>query len=64
MAVDLARAGAFVYATGRSSRESGPSDMDRPETIEETGDLMAAAGGQGSAPRVDHLDAEAVRGIV
>jgi len=38
--------------------------MDRPETIEETGDLMAAAGGQGSALRVDHLDAEAVRGLV
>jgi NAD(P)-dependent dehydrogenase (short-subunit alcohol dehydrogenase family) len=64
LAVELARAGAFVYATGRSSRASGPSDMARPETIEETGDLMAAAGGQGSALRVDHVDAEAVRGLV
>lgn len=64
LAVELAPAGAFVYATGRSSRASGPSDMDRPETIEETGDLMATVGGQGSALRVDHLDAEAVRGLV
>jgi NAD(P)-dependent dehydrogenase (short-subunit alcohol dehydrogenase family) len=64
LAVELARAGAFVYATGRSSQASGPSDMDRPETIEETGDLMAAAGGQGSALPVDHLDPAAVRGLV
>jgi len=64
IAVELARSGAFVYATGRSSRVTGPSDMDRPETIEETGDLMAAAGGEGVGLRVDHLDAEAVRGLV
>jgi NAD(P)-dependent dehydrogenase (short-subunit alcohol dehydrogenase family) len=64
VAVELARAGAFVYATGRSSRVSGPSDMDRPETVEETGDLMRDAGGQGRALRVDHLDAEAVRVLV
>jgi NAD(P)-dependent dehydrogenase (short-subunit alcohol dehydrogenase family) len=38
--------------------------MDRPETIEETADLMAAAGGQGVGLRVDHLDAEAVRDLV
>lgn len=64
IAVELARSGAFVYATGRSSRTSGPSDMDRPETIEETADLMVAAGGQGVGLRVDHLDAEAVRDLV
>ena len=64
IAVELARAGAFVYATGRSSRVDGPSDMERPETIEETGDLMAAVGGDGVALRVDHLDAEAVRDLV
>ena len=45
IAVELARAGAFVYATGRSSRISGLSDMERPETIEETGDLVVAAAG-------------------
>jgi NAD(P)-dependent dehydrogenase (short-subunit alcohol dehydrogenase family) len=64
IAVELARSGAFVYATGRSSRVTGPSDMERPETIEETGDLMAAAGGDGMALRVDHLDIEAVRGLI
>ena len=64
IAVELARSGAFVYATGRSSRVSGPSDMDRPETIEETGDLMASASGAGLALRVDHLDTEAVRDLV
>ncbi len=64
MTVELARARAFVYATGRSSRVSGPSDMDRPETIEETGDLMRKAGGQGCALRMDHLDVEAVAVLV
>src|SRR5262245_16877119 len=64
IAVELCRAGAFVYATGRSSRVSGPSDMDRPETIEETGDLMQATGGEGSALRADHLDVSAVEDIV
>ena len=54
IAVELARAGLFVYATGRSSRTTGPSEIGRPETIEETGDLMAAAGGAGSALVVDH----------
>ncbi len=64
VAVELARAGAFVYATGRSSRVSGPSDMDRPETVEETGDLMREVGGSGCALRVDHQDVEAVRALV
>lgn len=64
IAVELARAGAFVYATGRSSRATGLSDMDRPETIEETGELIAAAGGEGAALRVDHLDVDAVRALV
>jgi NAD(P)-dependent dehydrogenase (short-subunit alcohol dehydrogenase family) len=64
ISVELCRAGAFVYATGRSSRVTGPSDMDRPETIEETGDLMLATGGEGSALRVDHLDVAAVEDLV
>lgn len=64
LAVELSRAGAFVYATGRSSRVTGPSDMDRPETIEETGELMAAAGGDGVALRVDHLDIASVRSLL
>ncbi len=56
IAVELARAGAMVYATGRSSRSAGPSEIGRPETIEETGEMIAAAGGDGLALRVDHLD--------
>ena len=61
IAVELARAGAVVYATGRSSRVGGPSEIGRPETIEETGELIAAAGGDGAALRVDHLDPGQVR---
>jgi len=64
IAVELARAGFHVYATGRSSRVSGPSEIDRPETIEETGELMAAAGGEGSALVVDHEDPAAVAELV
>ncbi len=48
LAVELARAGAYVYATGRSSGVTGRSEIGRPETIEETGDLMQAAGGASS----------------
>jgi NAD(P)-dependent dehydrogenase (short-subunit alcohol dehydrogenase family) len=54
IAVELARPGFFVYATGRSSRTSGASEIARPETIEETGDLIRAAGGAGAARVVDH----------
>ena len=54
IAVELSRAGFFVYATGRSSRTSGRSEIDRPETIEETGELIEAAGGFGCALVVDH----------
>src|SRR5215471_8415277 len=64
IAVELARSGLFVYATGRSSRVSGRSEIGRPETIEETGDLIRAGGGAGSALVVDHEDPEAVAGLV
>jgi NAD(P)-dependent dehydrogenase (short-subunit alcohol dehydrogenase family) len=64
VAVELARAGLHVYATGRSSRAAGRSEIGRPETIEETGDLMAAAGGHGTALVVDHEDPRAVRDLV
>jgi NAD(P)-dependent dehydrogenase (short-subunit alcohol dehydrogenase family) len=64
IAVELARAGFFVYATGRSSRVAGRSEMDRPETIEETGELIRAAGGTGSALVVNHEDPAAVADLV
>ncbi len=63
IAVELARTGLYVYATGRSSRAAGRSEIGRPETIEETGDLMAATGGQGTALVVDHEDPNAVAGL-
>ncbi len=63
IAVELARAGLYVYATGRSSRTTGPSEIGRPETIEETGDLIAAAGA-GSALVVDHEDPASVDKLV
>jgi NAD(P)-dependent dehydrogenase (short-subunit alcohol dehydrogenase family) len=64
IAVELARAGLYVYATGRSSWVSGRSDMDRPETIEETADLITATGGAGAAVVADHEDPAAVAGLV
>ena len=64
IAVELARTGLFVYVTGRSSRVSGRSELDRPETIEETGDLIRAAGGEGSALVVDHEDPASVAALV
>ncbi|MEH0969605.1 SDR family oxidoreductase [Micromonospora sp. CPCC 205546] len=63
IAVQLGAAGATVYATGRSSR-AGRSEMGRPETIEETAELVTAAGGTGVAVRVDHLVPEQVRDLV
>ncbi|HKO93101.1 MAG TPA: SDR family oxidoreductase [Polyangiaceae bacterium] len=63
IAVELGAAGATVYCTGRSTRERR-SEMDRPETIEETAALVDAAGGRGIAVRVDHLVPEEVRALV
>ena len=63
IAVALGAAGATVYVTGRSSREQ-QSEMNRPETIEETAELVTRAGGRGIAVRVDHLVHEQVRDLV
>jgi NAD(P)-dependent dehydrogenase (short-subunit alcohol dehydrogenase family) len=65
IAVMLGEAGATVYCTGRSSR-SAPNTSDhhyagRPETIEETAELVTAAGGDGIAVRVDHAQEEEVK---
>ncbi len=62
-AVALGEAGATVYCTGRSTREHR-SEYDRPETIEETAELVAAAGGEGIAVRVDHLEPPRVKALV
>jgi NAD(P)-dependent dehydrogenase (short-subunit alcohol dehydrogenase family) len=62
MAAALAEAGATVICTGRSSvTGAGGSDYARPETIEETAELVTHLGGRGVAVPTDHLDHEQVR---
>jgi NAD(P)-dependent dehydrogenase (short-subunit alcohol dehydrogenase family) len=63
IAVALGEAGATVYTTGRSTRQRR-SEVDRPETIEETAELVTAAGGEGIAVAVDHLDPAQVAALV
>jgi len=63
IAVALGEAGATVYATGRTTREHR-SEVDRPETIEETAELVTAAGGEGIAVQVDHLEPSQVAALV
>lgn len=63
IAVQLGAAGATVYVTGRTTR-AARSEMNRPETIEETAALVDEAGGCGFAVRVDHLVPEEVRALV
>ncbi|MEV8033522.1 SDR family oxidoreductase [Streptomyces sp. NPDC086182] len=63
IAVELGAAGATVYVTGRSTRERR-SEYDRPETIEDTADLVGAAGGRGVAVPTDHLVPSEVAALV
>ncbi len=58
----LGEAGATVYCTGRTTRAQ-QSPMNRPETIEDTADLVTEAGGTGIAVQVDHLDTGQVRAL-
>lgn len=63
MAVELGRAGATVYCTGRSSRSGQKGMAGRPETIEETAELVTAGGGLGIAVRCDHSDEVQVKAL-
>ncbi|MER5892707.1 SDR family oxidoreductase [Streptomyces sp. NPDC001876] len=63
IAVQLGAAGATVYVTGRTSG-SERSEMDRPETIEETAALVDEAGGHGIPVQVDHLVPAQVSALV
>jgi NAD(P)-dependent dehydrogenase (short-subunit alcohol dehydrogenase family) len=63
IAVALGEAGATVYCSGRSTRERR-SEYNRPETIEETAELVGATGGTGIAVAADHLEQEAVEALV
>src|SRR5512132_1159790 len=63
IAVELGAAEATVYLTGRTTRTQR-SEVNRPETIEETAKLVQHAGGQGIAVQVDHLDPAQVQALV
>jgi NAD(P)-dependent dehydrogenase (short-subunit alcohol dehydrogenase family) len=63
IAVQLGAAGATVYVSGRTTRLER-SEMNRPETIEDTAELVDRAGGKGIAVQVDHLVPEQVRALV
>lgn len=61
IAVELGAAGATVYCTGRSVRGN---TTGRLETIEETAELVAKAGGQGIAVQVDHTKPAEVKALI
>ncbi|MFJ6656666.1 SDR family oxidoreductase [Streptomyces sp. NPDC091377] len=63
IAVELGAAGATVYVTGRSTR-ARRSEYDRPETLEDTADLVTEAGGRGIAVPTDHLDPAQVKTLI
>ena len=63
IAVELGAVGATVYVTGRTTRDH-QSEYARPETIEDTAELVSAAGGKGIAVQVDHLMPEQVRTLI
>jgi NAD(P)-dependent dehydrogenase (short-subunit alcohol dehydrogenase family) len=62
IAVELGARGATVWCTGRTTREQA-SPLGRPETIEETAELVDAAGGRGIPVRVDHSDPDQVAAL-
>ncbi len=63
IAAELGASGATVYVTGRTTR-SQQSEYRRPETIEDTAELVTAVGGQGIAVRTDHLVPAEVEALV
>jgi len=60
IAIELGTAGATVYCTGRSV---AGKTTGRPESINETADLVTKAGGQGIAIQTDHTDQTAVQAL-
>ncbi len=63
IAIELGAAGATVYVTGRTTRTQR-SELNRPETIDETAELVQQAGGKGIAVQVDHLEPAKVQALV
>ncbi|MFE2557601.1 SDR family oxidoreductase [Streptomyces sp. NPDC059352] len=64
IAVQLGAAGATVYVTGRTTREQVSEVGRATETIEETAELVTAAGGEGIAVPTDHLEQDQVRALI
>lgn len=74
IALALGEAGATVYCTGRSTRtkphrkptkKTSPFDLSRrPETVEETAEMVTARGGKGIAVVVDHLEPQQVEELI
>ena len=63
IAAELGAAGAIVYCSGRSTRAAA-SDLNRPETIEETAELVTQLGGVGIAVKIDHTKVLEVQALV
>jgi NAD(P)-dependent dehydrogenase (short-subunit alcohol dehydrogenase family) len=63
IAVELGAAGAIVYVTGRSTRGQR-SEINREETIDETAEIIIAAGGKAVPVRTDHLEKGQVKALV
>jgi NAD(P)-dependent dehydrogenase (short-subunit alcohol dehydrogenase family) len=62
----LGEAGAVVYCSGRNSRSRPNTEgyfAGRPETIEETAEMVSARGGVGLAARTDHSDERQVEAL-
>ncbi|WP_419994289.1 SDR family oxidoreductase [Streptomyces boninensis] len=64
LAVALGEQGATVYATGRTTRTQVSEVGRTTETIEETAELVTAAGGEGIAVPTDHLEQEQVKALI
>jgi NAD(P)-dependent dehydrogenase (short-subunit alcohol dehydrogenase family) len=62
IACALGEAGATVYCTGRSIRRY-PSPIGRPETIEETAEMVTSLGGEGLWAQVDHTQPDQVKAL-
>ncbi|GGJ21846.1 SDR family oxidoreductase [Deinococcus roseus] len=63
IAVELGKAGATVYATGRTTRQY-TSEMGRTETIEDTAEIIKQHGGNAFAVQVDHTIPEQVKALL
>ncbi len=63
IAMELGAAGATVIVTGRTTRNE-TSEYGRPETIEETAELVNELGGTGIAMKVDHLEYDQVKALI